>query len=45
VRRHAPGDAEALVAALCIIDRSSGAHQLGDAELQLLSLFTANDLG
>jgi len=33
-----------LVAALCVIDRSGGAHQLGDAELQLLSLFTANDL-
>lgn len=34
-----------LVAALCIIDRSGGAHQLADAGLQLLSLFTADDLG
>ena len=34
-----------LVAALCVIDRSGGAHQLADAGLELLSLFTAEDLG
>ncbi len=34
-----------LLGALCVIDRSGGAHQLADAGLQLLSLFTANDLG
>ncbi len=34
-----------LVAALCVIDRSGGAHQLAEAGLRLLSLFTADDLG
>ena len=34
-----------LVAALCVIDRSGGAHQLADAGLKLVSLFTADDLG
>lgn len=33
-----------LVAALCVIDRSAGGHQLADAGLELLSLFTAEDL-
>ncbi len=34
-----------LVAVLCVIDRSGGGHQLADAGLTLLSLFTAEDLG
>lgn len=34
-----------LVGALCVIDRSSGSHRLADAELDLISLFTAADLG
>jgi orotate phosphoribosyltransferase len=34
-----------LVAALCVIDRSAGAHQLAGAGLRLISLFTAEDLG
>jgi len=34
-----------LVAALCVIDRSAGAHQLAGAGLSLISLFTAEDLG
>lgn len=34
-----------LVAALCVIDRSDGRHQLAAADLELISLFTAADLG
>jgi orotate phosphoribosyltransferase len=34
-----------LVAALCVIDRSGGAHQLAGAGLPLVSVFTAEDLG
>lgn len=34
-----------LVGALCVIDRSDGAHQLGAENLELISLFTAADLG
>ncbi len=34
-----------LVGALCVIDRSAGAHQLGTEDLDLISLFTAADLG
>ena len=34
-----------LVAALCVIDRSQGAHQLAAEDLELISLFTAADLG
>ncbi len=34
-----------LVAALCVIDRSGGQHQLGEEGLELISLFTADDLG
>ena len=34
-----------LVAALCVIDRSAGSHQLAGAGLRLISLFTAEDLG
>ncbi|MDQ4090101.1 MAG: orotate phosphoribosyltransferase [Actinomycetota bacterium] len=34
-----------LVAALCVIDRSAGAHQLAAEDLDLISLFTADDLG
>ena len=34
-----------LVGALCVIDRSDGAHQLAAENLDLISLFTAADLG
>ena len=34
-----------LVGALCVIDRSGGAHKLAEADLDLISLFTAADLG
>ncbi len=34
-----------LVAALCVIDRSAGNHELAGAGLTLISLFTAEDLG
>lgn len=34
-----------LVGALCVIDRSDGAHQLAGEDLDLISLFTAADLG
>ena len=34
-----------LVAALCVIDRSGGDHQLAAEGLDLISLFTAADLG
>jgi orotate phosphoribosyltransferase len=34
-----------LVGALCVIDRSGGKHQLADENLDLISLFTADDLG
>lgn len=34
-----------LLAALCVIDRSGGDHQLAGAGLKLISLFTAEDLG
>ena len=34
-----------LVGALCVIDRSGGAHQLAAENLDLISLFTAADLG
>jgi orotate phosphoribosyltransferase len=34
-----------LVGALCVIDRSDGAHQLAAENLELISLFTAADLG
>jgi orotate phosphoribosyltransferase len=34
-----------LVGALCVIDRSDGAHQLAGEDLELISLFTAADLG
>ena len=34
-----------LVAALCVIDRSGGQHQLADDGLELISLFTADNLG
>lgn len=34
-----------LVGALCVIDRSAGSHQLAGAGLDLISLFTAADLG
>lgn len=34
-----------LVGALCVIDRSAGAHQLAAENLDLISLFTAADLG
>ena len=34
-----------LVGALCVIDRSDGAHQLASEDLELISLFTAADLG
>lgn len=34
-----------LLAALCVIDRSSGDHRLAAEELPLLSVFTADDLG
>jgi orotate phosphoribosyltransferase len=34
-----------LVGALCVIDRSGGTHQLGTENLDLISLFTAADLG
>ncbi|MGI8809103.1 MAG: orotate phosphoribosyltransferase [Acidimicrobiales bacterium] len=34
-----------LVAALCVIDRSGGTHHLAEAGLELISLFTADDLG
>ena len=34
-----------LVGALCVIDRSGGRHQLADEDLDLISLFTADDLG
>ncbi len=33
-----------LIAALCVIDRSEGRHQLAAEELDLISLFTAADL-
>lgn len=35
----------ALVGALCVIDRSGGDHQLAGEDLDLISLFTADDLG
>ncbi|MGI8983957.1 MAG: orotate phosphoribosyltransferase [Acidimicrobiales bacterium] len=34
-----------LVGALCVIDRSDGDHHLAAANLELISLFTAADLG
>jgi orotate phosphoribosyltransferase len=34
-----------LVGALCVIDRSAGAHTLAAEDLDLISLFTAADLG
>ena len=34
-----------LVGALCVIDRSDGSHKLAEADLELISLFTAADLG
>lgn len=34
-----------LLAALCVIDRSEGRHQLAAENLDLISLFTAADLG
>ena len=34
-----------LVGALCVIDRSGGAHQLAAEDLDLIPLFTAADLG
>jgi orotate phosphoribosyltransferase len=34
-----------LVGVLCVIDRSGGEHQLADDDLELISLFTAADLG
>jgi orotate phosphoribosyltransferase len=34
-----------LVGALCVIDRSGGSHQLAAEDLDLISLFTAADLG
>jgi len=34
-----------LVGALCVIDRSGGNHQLAAEGLDLISLFTADDLG
>jgi orotate phosphoribosyltransferase len=34
-----------LVGSLCVIDRSGGAHQLAGEGLELISLFTADDLG
>jgi orotate phosphoribosyltransferase len=34
-----------LVGALCVIDRSDGSHQLAAEDLDLISLFTAADLG
>ena len=34
-----------LVGALCVIDRSEGRHQLAAENLDLISLFTAADLG
>ena len=34
-----------LLAALCVIDRSGGDHQLAAEDLPLLSVFTADDLG
>ena len=34
-----------LVGVLCMIDRSGGKHQLADEDLDLISLFTADDLG
>ena len=34
-----------LVGALCVIDRSEGRHQLAAEDLELISLFTAADLG
>jgi orotate phosphoribosyltransferase len=34
-----------LLAALCVIDRSGGAHQLAAEGLPLISVFTADDLG
>jgi orotate phosphoribosyltransferase len=34
-----------LVGALCVIDRSGGQHQLAAEDLELISLFTADDLG
>jgi orotate phosphoribosyltransferase len=34
-----------LVGALCVIERSDGAHQLAAENLDLISLFTAADLG
>ena len=34
-----------LVGALCVIDRSGGSHQLAGEDLELISLFTAADLG
>ncbi|HUW04148.1 MAG TPA: orotate phosphoribosyltransferase [Acidimicrobiales bacterium] len=33
-----------IVAVLCVIDRSEGAHRLAEADLDLISLFTAADL-
>ena len=34
-----------LVGALCVIDRSNGDHELAGEDLELISLFTAADLG
>jgi len=34
-----------LLGALCVIDRSGGAHQLAGENVELISLFTADDLG
>ena len=34
-----------LVGALCVIDRSNGDHKLAGEDLELISLFTAADLG
>ena len=34
-----------LVGALCVIDRSDGVHELAGEDLELISLFTAADLG
>ena len=34
-----------LLGALCVIDRSRGAHTLAEENVELISLFTADDLG
>ena len=43
--RDLRGRGATLVGALCVIDRSNGSHQLAAEDLELISLFTATDLG